>query len=113
MSTSYLQRLVEVMDQLRSPGGCPWDAEQTHDTLLTYLIEETYELADAIADNNWAHIKEELGDLLLQVVFHSQMASEQGHFSLQDVIDAISDNVKKPCAIVPPNGVCIARSGST
>lgn len=69
-------RLVEVMDRLRSPGGCPWDAEQTHQSLATYLLEETYETLEAIDTGDRDHLREELGDLLLQVVFHARIASE-------------------------------------
>jgi XTP/dITP diphosphohydrolase len=68
--------LVATMDRLRSPGGCPWDAEQTHDSLVTYLVEETYETLEAIETGDRAHLREELGDLLLQVMFHSRIAEE-------------------------------------
>jgi tetrapyrrole methylase family protein/MazG family protein len=81
--------LVEIMKKLRSPEGCPWDREQTHESLVPYLIEETYEVVDAIAKGNYENLKEELGDLLLQVVFHSQIASEEGKFTIDDVIDGI------------------------
>ncbi len=68
--------LIELMDLLRSPGGCPWDAEQTHQSLAEYLLEETYEVLDAINNGDYVHLKEELGDLLLQVIFHSRIAEE-------------------------------------
>jgi len=68
--------LVDTMDRLRSPGGCPWDAQQTHHSLMTYLVEETYETLEAIETGDRAHLREELGDLLLQVVFHSRIAAE-------------------------------------
>jgi XTP/dITP diphosphohydrolase len=68
--------LIELMDLLRSPGGCPWDAEQTHHSLAEYLLEETYEVLDAINSGDYSHLKEELGDLLLQVIFHSRIAEE-------------------------------------
>jgi len=71
-----LLRAAEVMDRLRSPGGCPWDAEQTHESLRQYLVEETYELLDAIEDGDRAALREELGDVLLQVLFHSRVAAE-------------------------------------
>jgi len=74
MSTSYLQQLVEVMDQLRSPGGCPWDAEQTHESLIKYLLEESYEFIDTVAESERIGMREELGDILLQVYFHSRIA---------------------------------------
>ena len=64
------------MDRLRSPGGCPWDAEQTHESLLKYLLEETYETVEAVESGDRAHLREELGDLLLQVMFHSRIATE-------------------------------------
>jgi XTP/dITP diphosphohydrolase len=74
--TSPLERAVEVMDRLRSPGGCPWDAAQTHDSLTRYLLEEAYEVIEAIETGNLALLREELGDLLLQVLFHARIAEE-------------------------------------
>ncbi|HYJ66452.1 MAG TPA: MazG nucleotide pyrophosphohydrolase domain-containing protein, partial [Nocardioidaceae bacterium] len=68
--------LVAVMDRLRSPGGCPWDAKQTHESLVTYLVEEAYETIEAIETGDRDHLREELGDLLLQVVFHARIAAE-------------------------------------
>ena len=76
MAGSQLLRLVEVMDRLRSPGGCPWDAEQTHQSLIKYLLEESYEFIDAIETNDRAGMREELGDVLLQVYFHSRIAQD-------------------------------------
>lgn len=84
------QRLVDIMTKLRAPGGCPWDREQTHESIKPYLIEETYELVEAIDNKDDVGIREELGDLLLQVVFHADMAKERGAFDIGDVIDAIS-----------------------
>ncbi len=84
------QRLVDIMAKLRAPGGCPWDAAQTHESIKPYLIEETYELVEAIDKKNEAGMREELGDLLLQVVFHAEMAKERGAFDIGDVADAIS-----------------------
>ena len=86
-----VRRLVQVMDRLRSPGGCPWDAEQTHQSLAPYAVEEAHELAEAIALGDRAHLREELGDLLLQVVFHARVAQEDPDdpFDLDDVADAI------------------------
>jgi len=81
--------LVKVMEKLRSEEGCPWDREQTHKSLLPYLIEECYEVVDAIEKEDDEELKEELGDLLLQVVFHSQIAKERGAFTVDDVIDSI------------------------
>ncbi len=86
--------LLEIMARLRDPkGGCPWDLEQTFKTIAPYTIEEAYEVADAIEQNDPAAIKDELGDLLFQVVFHAQMAKEAGHFDFGDVADAISDKM--------------------
>jgi len=81
--------LVKIMEKLRSPNGCPWDREQTHKSLIPYLVEETYELVDAVEREDWENLKEELGDLLLQVVFHSQIAKENGKFDINDVVDSI------------------------
>jgi XTP/dITP diphosphohydrolase len=86
-----LIELVAVMDRLRSPGGCPWDAEQTHQSLLTYLLEEAHELVEAIEGNDRASFKEELGDVLLQVVFHARIASEDKHEPFD--IDAVADGL--------------------
>ncbi|MCX7724528.1 MAG: nucleoside triphosphate pyrophosphohydrolase [Thermodesulfovibrio sp.] len=86
-------RLVEIMEILRSEKGCPWDKIQTHDTLKKYLIEETYELIEAIENKDPNSIKEELGDLILQIVFHSQIAKEQGSFDINDVIDSITQKM--------------------
>jgi MazG family protein len=84
------QRLVEIMARLRAPGGCPWDREQTFDTIKPFLLEETYEVMDAIDARDWQELKGELGDLLLQAVFFSQMAAEQGTFRIEDALDAIN-----------------------
>ncbi len=78
------------MEKLRSPEGCPWDRKQTHESLLPYLLEETYEVVDAVKKGNDEELKEELGDLLLQVVFHSQIAKERGAFDIDDVVDSIA-----------------------
>jgi nucleoside triphosphate diphosphatase len=89
-----LPRLAAIMAALRAPeGGCPWDLEQDFDTIAPYTIEEAYEVADAIARRDWAGLKGELGDLLFQSVYHAQMAEEAGHFTLDDVIRAISDKM--------------------
>ena len=82
--------LVEVMDRLRSPGGCPWDEKQTHESLVPYLIEETYETLDAIESKDSAALLEELGDVLLQVVFHARIAQDgEQPWSIDDVADGI------------------------
>ena len=86
-------RLVEIMEKLRAPGGCPWDVEQTHESIARCSVEEAYDLIDAINDKSPEHIKEELGDLLLQVVFHATMAKQAGDFSIEDVIKGISDKL--------------------
>ena len=88
-----IDRLLEVMARLRSPGGCPWDAEQTFATIAPYTVEEAYEVADAIERGDMADLKEELGDLLLQVVFHSRMADEQGAFDFDAVATAVADKM--------------------
>ena len=88
-----LARLRAIMHRLRAPGGCPWDAEQTHESLIPNLIEEAYETVDAIQRADFPHLQEELGDLLLQVVFHSELAEEAGHFNLDDVAREISDKL--------------------
>ena len=90
-----LLRLVEVMDRLRSPGGCPWDAEQTHESLATYLLEETYETLEAIETGDRDHLREELGDLLLQAVFHARIAAEhpEDPWTIDDVASGIADKL--------------------
>lgn len=90
LSESFL-RLVSIMDELREK--CPWDQKQTVDTLRHMTIEETYELADAITDKNWKGIKEELGDLLLHILFYSKIGKEQDQFTLEEVINGISDKL--------------------
>lgn len=81
------------MARLRGPGGCPWDREQDFDTIKPYLLEETYEVLDAIDRSNWRDLADELGDLLLQAVFFAQMASEDGKFGIDDSLDAISEKL--------------------
>ncbi len=88
-----IERLRAIMHRLRAPGGCPWDAEQTHASLISNLIEEAYECVDAIQENDMTHLQEELGDLLLQVVFHSELAQEAHHFSLDDVARGIAEKL--------------------
>ncbi len=93
-----LLEAVEVMDRLRSPGGCPWDAEQTHESLAPYLLEESYETLEAIELGDAAHLREELGDLLLQVLFHARIAEEnppQTRFSIEDVAAGIVAKLKR------------------
>ena len=88
-----VERLRAIMHRLRAPGGCPWDAEQTHQSLVPNLLEETYEVVDTIRRNDLAHLREELGDLLLQVIFHSELAEEAGVFNLDDVAHEIADKL--------------------
>lgn len=94
MTPPSIEKLAEIMAKLRTPvTGCPWDLEQDFATIVPYTIEEAYEVADAIERNDMAALKDELGDLLLQVVFHSRMAEEADLFNLQDVINSISDKM--------------------
>jgi MazG family protein len=86
-------RLVEIMARLRAPGGCPWDREQNFDTIKPYLLEETYEVMDAIDARDWEGLAEELGDLLLQPVFFAQMAAEEGRFTIADSLNAINQKL--------------------
>ncbi|MEM1084805.1 MAG: nucleoside triphosphate pyrophosphohydrolase [Verrucomicrobiota bacterium] len=88
-----LERLRAIMHRLRAPGGCPWDAEQTHESLVSNLIEEAYETVDTIRRGDREHLKEELGDLLLQVVFHCELAQEDGAYDLDDVARGISEKL--------------------
>ena len=91
-----IQRLLEIMAALRDPQtGCPWDVEQSFATIAPYTIEEAYEVADAIDRGDLGDLKDELGDLLLQVVFHARMAQEQGAFAFADVVDAICDKMTR------------------
>jgi MazG family protein len=87
------ERLVGIMARLRAPGGCPWDREQNFDTIKPYLLEETYEVFDAIDQRDWPGLAEELGDLMLQAVFFAQMASEEDRFRIDDSLDAISEKL--------------------
>jgi MazG family protein len=95
MSTTgeRFERAVQIMARLRAPGGCPWDREQTFDTIKPYTLEEAYEVLEAIDNRDWPELTGELGDLLLQVLFYSQMASEEGRFSVDDVLDRLSNKL--------------------
>jgi MazG family protein len=84
------ERLVEIIARLRGEGGCPWDREQTFDSIKPYTLEETYEVLDAIDRRDWRALAEELGDLVLQAVFYAQMAAEEGHFTIGDALDAVN-----------------------
>src|SRR5271157_2979915 len=87
------QKLVGIMARLRAPDGCPWDREQTFDSIKPYTLEETYEVLDAIERREWKELAEELGDFLLQAVFYAQMGSEQGLFRIEDALDAIHEKL--------------------
>src|SRR5258706_12859362 len=89
----WFEKLVAVQARLRAPNGCPWDREQTHQSLRTYLIEEAYEVLEALECWNDAKFAEEMGDLLLQIVFHSQIAREEGRFTVSEVIREIHDKM--------------------
>jgi MazG family protein len=95
MSTTgeRFERAVTIMERLRAPGGCPWDREQTFDSIKPYTLEETYEVLEAIDNRDWDELPGELGDLLLQVLFYSEMAKEQGTFSIDDVLDRLSNKL--------------------
>jgi len=84
------ERAVSIMARLRAPGGCPWDREQTFDTIKPFTLEETYEVIEAIDNRDWEELKGELGDLLLQILFYSEMAEEEGRFTIDDVLDRLS-----------------------
>lgn len=90
-----LGRLVDIMNRLRAPGGCPWDREQTHESLRPYVVEEAYEVIDAIERGEPGALRDELGDLLLQVLFHAEIAAESGRFALADVARAIADKLER------------------
>jgi len=93
MSGEAFERLIEIMARLRAPGGCPWDRKQTLESLRPYLIEETYEALDAIDRQDWDHLAEELGDVLLQVVFQAEIAREAGLFDIDDVVRSITEKL--------------------
>jgi XTP/dITP diphosphohydrolase/ATP diphosphatase len=86
-------RSVEIMARLRAPDGCPWDREQSFDSIRKYTLEETYEVFDAIEQRDWPHLAEELGDLLLQVLFYAEMAANDGHFTIADVLDGLNNKL--------------------
>ncbi len=97
-------KLVDLMAALRAPGGCPWDRKQTHESLKPYLIEETYEVLDTIDQQDRKKLPEELGDVLLQVLFHSQIAAEAATFTIDDVLDQLADKLVRRHPHVFPNG---------
>jgi MazG family protein len=87
------ERLIGIMARLRAPGGCPWDREQTFDSIKPYLLQESYEVMDAIDRRDWPELTGELGDLMLQAVFFSQMAAEEGHFTVEDALHSINEKL--------------------
>lgn len=93
MKYKELEELIAVIAKLRAPDGCPWDRVQTHSSLRPNMLEEAYEAVDAIDDNDMAHLREELGDVLLQVLLHSQIASENGDFTIEDVAKELKDKL--------------------
>jgi len=92
-STDQFHQIMTIMRRLRAPGGCPWDAEQTHESLKRYLLEESYEVLEAIDNGSDELLKEELGDLLLQPVFHAAIAEERGAFTMDDVLSTLADKL--------------------
>jgi MazG family protein len=109
-----IDRLLEIMAKLRDPdGGCPWDLEQSFETIAPYTIEEAYEVDDAIRRRDWNGLRDELGDLLLQVVFHAQMAREAGHFDFADVVHAICDKLVRRHPHVFGDAVTLSAQAQT
>ncbi|MGA2831887.1 MAG: nucleoside triphosphate pyrophosphohydrolase [Terracidiphilus sp.] len=92
-AAALFERSVAIMARLRAPGGCPWDREQSFDSIRKYTLEETYEVFDAIERRDWPHLADELGDLLLQVLFYAEMAANDGHFSINDVLDHLNNKL--------------------
>ncbi len=89
-AAALFEQSVAIMARLRAPGGCPWDREQSFDSIRKYTLEETYEVFDAIERRDFSHLAEELGDLLLQVLFYAEMAANEGHFTIADVLDHLN-----------------------
>ena len=96
MTNAELSPLVEVVERLLAPGGCPWDRAQTHASMRKHMIEEAYEVCDAIDRKDVENLREELGDVLYQVVFHAALAEEEGAFDLQAVIDGVAEKTAPP-----------------
>src|SRR6266852_1927869 len=92
-AAQHLQKAIEIMARLRGPDGCPWDREQTFDSIKKYTLEETYEVLDAIDHRDWGELSQELGDFMLQAVFYAQIASESGYFKIEDALDAINQKL--------------------
>ncbi len=114
IQNSDVQKLLDIMAKLRDPnGGCPWDVKQNFSSVAPYTIEEAYEVADAIDRNDMSDLKDELGDLLLQVVFHSRMAEEAGHFKFADVVDSICDKmIRRHLHVFDVQGCANATGGT-
>ena len=93
MEVKELRELIEVIAKLRAPDGCPWDREQTHKSLKKHMVEEANEALEAIDEGDWQHLCEELGDVLLQIVLHSQIAAEAGEFTIDDVVQCVSEKM--------------------
>ena len=93
MSYKNLEKLIEIIEVLRSPNGCPWDREQTHKTLRPNMLEEAYEAVDAMDSGDLKHLREELGDVLLQVVLHAQIAKDEGAFDIEDVAQTLNEKL--------------------
>ena len=102
--SEHFHKLVDLMAALRAPNGCPWDRKQTHESLKPYLLEETYEVLDTIDQQDRKKLSEELGDVLLQVLFHSQIASEAGSFTIDDVMEQLAEKLIRRHPHVFPNG---------
>src|ERR1700735_5591187 len=92
-AAALFERSVSIMARLRAPGGCPWDREQSFDSIRKYTLEETYEVFDAIERRDFPHLAEEMGDLLLQVLFYAEMAANEGHFTIADVLDQLNNKL--------------------
>ena len=90
-----IEGLIRIVKKLRSPDGCEWDKEQTHSSLIPYLIEETYEVVEAIENRNYKDLKEELGDLLLHIVFQADLSDEENKFTLEDCLESINNKLVK------------------
>src|SRR5579871_4343873 len=105
VAAEKLAESIAIMARLRGPGGCPWDREQTFDSIRRYTLEETYEVFDAIERRAWAELKDELGDLMLQVLFYAQMGAEAGHFNIADVAASLNAKlIRRHPHVFPVNG---------
>ena len=89
-ATNLFSKLIDIVERLRAPDGCPWDKEQTHESLLPYFLEETYEVIESVESNDWKTLKEELGDVLLHILLQAQIAKERNKFDIQDTLNGIN-----------------------